>query len=200
MIREDWGIAVFPGLRASAEGEARRAKDSAAKRRSNLRGPEEEGSVVGTQESASSITTRARGKAKVMPSTPLTGAIAGPSRAAGSMMGETRVHQVSVEPLEPFIAALADPSTSGLDLDNRLIELRVLQRREEAEARYIAELVEDRARLMDKLMRRMARRISELGAETSDEEVSGGSEDGEGEEVGEEEEEGDGEMSDVANA
>ena len=108
------------------------------------------------------------------------------------MSAEGRNHQVFLHALQPYIEALANPLMGGLELSNLVLELSALQRREEREALEIAEIVEERCGLIDKMIRRMRRRATELGVDTSEDELSGDDSDGVGdEEEARDEEEGD---------
>ena len=79
-----------------------------------------------------------------------------------------------MEPLEPYITTLGDPLLDGLNLSNILVRLRAVQRREEGEADNIAMMVADRSNFIEKLARRLERRIADLGEDTTEEESASG--------------------------
>jgi len=195
----DLWIKVLPTLKATGKGNERRAKLAAEKRKSVAH----EGVMpAGTQESAvSMIRTRTRRRGATTFADPSGNAVAGPSSEGRSLSVEGRNHQVFIQSLQPFIEALANPLMGGLEFSSLVLELTALQRREEREALEIAEIVEDRCGLIDKLIRRMGRRATELGADTSEDELSdvGGDsaddvEDARDNEEGEDEEDAEGEV------
>ena len=147
----------------------------------------------GTQDSTvSTVRMRTRKRGAATFAEPSGIAVAGPSLEGRSLSAEGRNHQVFLHALQPYIEALANPLMGGLELSNLVLELSALQRHEEREALEIAEIVEERCGLIDKMIRRMRRRATELGVDTSEEELSGDDSDGVGdEEEARDEEEGD---------
>ena len=186
----DLRIREPPVLRTTDKGNERCAQLTAEKRRSIA---QDRAMPSGTQDSTvSTVRTRARKRGAATFAEPSGIAVAGPSLEGRSLSAEGRNHQVFLHALQPYIEALANPLMGGLELSNLVLELSALQRREEREALEIAEIVEERCGLIDKMIRRMRRRATELGVDTSEDELSGDDSDGVGdEEEARDEEEGD---------
>jgi len=164
----DWGITEWPTIVATEAGKARRAGAVNTTRKKPSRSEWGEDSMVGAQESISTHTTRSQGKGKKVTIAPP--AIPEPS---GSLVVDPiavqgRSHQVIIEPLLPYLTILSDPSRSGMDLRLKRIELRAIQRREAGESLNIANMVDERGEVINKLIRQMDREILQLGSDLSD--------------------------------
>lgn len=191
----DFGIGRWPTIVPCAESIARRAAGAASKRKGTPQVSKEDVPVAGTQGSISTSTTRTRKPAKprgapiesltapgpstTSPatatglSTTLVVPVAGPSSAPA----EGRIHGVYLEPLEPFVAAASDLNLDGLTLSNYIINLQAIRRREEGDSFFISSLLRERRSFIEKLTRRLHRRVRDLGADTTEAESSSGSED-----------------------
>ena len=175
----DWGITVWPTLAATEAGNARRAKAAGVKRDKPLKSEEGEGLAARTQGSA---TTRSRGKEKAALIEP-------PPTTSGSLMANSiavqgRSYQVLIESLHPYLAALSDPAHNSMDLRLRRAELRAIQEREAGESLYIANMVNERGKVVDKLIRCMGKEISRLEEDSTDDDFTSAVEDNNQDEEG----------------
>jgi len=186
----EFGIARWPTIAPSPSSLERRAGGAAAKRKGTPQVPKEDVPITGTQGSISTAPTRTRKPAKPRgaplesltaagPSTASPSTVAGPSSSlvipvtgASSVPVDGRVHGVFLEPLDSFVAAVSNPNVDGLTLGNQLINLEAIRRREEGDSFFITSMLRERRRFIEKLARRLRRRIRELGADTTDEESS----------------------------
>lgn len=163
----DWGVTEWPTIVVTEAGKARRA-EADSKRKRLSRSEWREDSVVGAQESISTHTMRSQGKGKKVTIAP-----PGTPEPSGSLVVDPvavqgRSHQVMIEPLLPYLAILSDPSRSSMDLRLKRIELRAIRRREAGESLNIANMVDERGEVIDKLIRQMDREILQLESDLSD--------------------------------
>jgi len=178
----EFGIEVWPEIVVPQAALDRRAEAAAAKRRGVSHVSREDVLVAGTQESISTAKSRSRRPARpraapIEPPLVVAGLSAvpkGPTMAVASTPVEGRAYGVFIEPLDPYLSALSDSSVDGVRLENLLVGLRAIRDREEGEAFYISRMVRHRRRIINKVARRIQRRI---GVDTTDDALPSSSED-----------------------
>jgi hypothetical protein len=189
----DWNIGKYPAITPTLTGRERRAEEARKKRKKTLqpsgtgdRVIAEPESVSGTQESVSSIVTRARSKAVdrevVSMPAPSTSRIPGPVPVASVdpplVAGKT--YHFYLENFHPYAYNRAIPSRTSGELKVQAVELRGIMDREEGEIRALAGMIRGRAKIMEDMLDELDREICNIDG------IAPSSESGDGDEEAEE--------------